>query len=427
MTFDSSWQALHFGFFREVTCNTTIGFTSLVVGETVSDCEQKKEMPSVHHWAVLILQLGFLPVTPGEERLDYCGTTTKPYFSKAGRGSCATHNLDFTAPFFTSQATVEQRCDALHCGYYIWNHVTGYAWFCRVNHYELATTTTTSTDAKTEDNDSSSLSWRVGRRITSIDAPHDQQQQQQQLQNSNPDPNSNTATTTRYWDCAGGSCGCAYLPAHLGGDPYQPSHCHSNALFRAPLANPYGAKFYGTASVSAALMGSDMWLPAGCGTCWKVTGTSNVVPTAKNTTTTTTTLVLKAVSICPNGNELCARGPHFDIAAPGFDVRQFSLTHHCPEREPHEPSSFDSCGEWMMASLDPTANCDCSVFVSPTLRAGCENFWELQWNNPVVSYQQVDCPVELSALSCWEENGGQYPPHNETIPPKCADPFASDG
>ena len=42
---------------------------------------------------------------------------------------------------------------------------------------------------------------------------------------------SGTATTSRYWDCNGGSCGCGY------GDPEHPTHCHSNALFKAPLGN----------------------------------------------------------------------------------------------------------------------------------------------------------------------------------------------
>jgi len=83
-----------------------------------------------------------------------------------------------------------------------------------------------------------------------------------------------TATTTRYWDCAGGSCGCAYLPDHLDGDHQLPAHCYSNALFRAPPDNIHGAKFYGTAAVSKALGGDD-WLGTGCGKCWKVTGTCN--------------------------------------------------------------------------------------------------------------------------------------------------------
>jgi hypothetical protein len=31
------------------------------------------------------------------------------------------------------------------------------------------------------------------------------------------------ATTTRYWDCSGGACGCAYL---ANGEPGKETHCH---------------------------------------------------------------------------------------------------------------------------------------------------------------------------------------------------------
>jgi hypothetical protein len=79
---------------------------------------------------------------------------------------------------------------------------------------------------------------------------------------------SGTATTTRYWDCSGGACGCGF------GNPDQPTHCHSNALFTAP-ENEYGAKFYGSAALSATLGGGD-WLASGCGKCFKVTGTANI-------------------------------------------------------------------------------------------------------------------------------------------------------
>jgi hypothetical protein len=46
--------------------------------------------------------------------------------------------------------------------------------------------------------------------------------------------------------------------------------CHSNALFAAPQGNEYGAKFYGTAALSAALGGGN-WQAEGCGKCFKVT------------------------------------------------------------------------------------------------------------------------------------------------------------
>ena len=55
---------------------------------------------------------------------------------------------------------------------------------------------------------------------------------------------SGTATTTRYWDCSGGACGCAF------GDSNSPVHCHTNAMFTAPAGNDYGASHYGTTAVS---------------------------------------------------------------------------------------------------------------------------------------------------------------------------------
>eukprot|EP00640_Fibrocapsa_japonica_P001536 CAMPEP_0113940174 /NCGR_PEP_ID=MMETSP1339-20121228/6345_1 /TAXON_ID=94617 /ORGANISM="Fibrocapsa japonica" /LENGTH=383 /DNA_ID=CAMNT_0000943893 /DNA_START=61 /DNA_END=1213 /DNA_ORIENTATION=- /assembly_acc=CAM_ASM_000762 len=222
------------------------------------------------------------------------------------------------------------------------------------------------------------------------------------------------ATTTRYWDCSGGACGCAYLPYD---DPMLPAHCHSNAMFEAPEGNPYGAKFYGTAAVSQVLFddsNGDSWLGNGCGKCWKVTGTSNT----PGFSGVRTTLVLKGANYCPPENAACSGNKaHFDIAAPGFDVTAYSFAHTCPEREPEEAEGFAACGSWMINDSNPEANCDCSKFKSEVLRAGCENFLSLQWNNAIAEYEEVSCPMELDRLNCWEENGGGYP---VGIPEFCA-------
>jgi len=112
----------------------------------------------------------------------------------------------------------------------------------------------------------------------------------------------------------------------------EPVHCHSNAMFVAPPANPFGAKFYGAAAISKSLGGGD-WMAPGCGKCWKVTGAS--------ISGVTSTLVLKGTNFCPDVNVLCAAGPHFDIAAPGFDVIEFSKANTCEQREPEEaPGTF---------------------------------------------------------------------------------------
>ena len=126
-----------------------------------------------------------------------------------------------------------------------------------------------------------------------------------------PPTGGSQATTTRYWDCSGGSCGCAYLP---GGNPDIPTHCNSNAIFEAPTNNPYGAKFYGTAAVSKVLFqdtNGNGWLGEGCGKCYKLTGTSNTPGYGG----VETTLVLKAANYCPPENPLCSgNNAHFDIA-----------------------------------------------------------------------------------------------------------------
>ena len=61
---------------------------------------------------------------------------------------------------------------------------------------------------------------------------------------------------------------------------------------------------------------------------------------------------------------------------------------------------FASCGNWLISNSDPYDNCNCSLFKSDTLRKGCENFYSLKWDNPTVSYVEVNCPPELSSLHC---------------------------
>ena len=127
-----------------------------------------------------------------------------------------------------------------------------------------------------------------------------------------------SASTTRYWDCSGGACGC-------GWDAKKPTFCHSNAMFAAPAGNKYGAKFYGTAAVSAGLGGSDWGSPA-CNNCWKVSAQGS-------------TIVVKGTNFCPDSNSVCANGKaHFDIAAPGYDDATTSDHFACRENAETEPN-----------------------------------------------------------------------------------------
>ena len=81
---------------------------------------------------------------------------------------------------------------------------------------------------------------------------------------------------------------------------------------------------------------------------------------------------------------------------------------------------MESCGMWMISNAG-TAACDCGLFKNPVLRAGCENFLSLGWNNPPVEYEEVDCPLELAQLPCWDDNGGGWP---VSSPDLCSDPYA---
>jgi len=72
----------------------------------------------------------------------------------------------------------------------------------------------------------------------------------------------------------------------------------------------------------------------------------------------------------------------------------------------------------MIGSSDATQNCDCSKFSDPILKAGCENFLSLKWNNVNVTYEGVSCPLELDRLPCWEDNSDGWPV--DDIPEFCA-------
>lgn len=224
------------------------------------------------------------------------------------------------------------------------------------------------------------------------------------------------ANTTRFWDCSGGSCGCGHSP--FADYPNRDQYCHGNALFRAPTDNHWGASFYGTAAVSAAL-GGDWWLGEACGKCWKLTANSLI----GDDFTSSTSIIIKATNFCPE--DKCGYGAHFSIAVPGFDSDPITRYEVCQERDPGENyEAFSACENWMTGnSSNPQENCDCSLFTDPVLQEGCENFLRLGWDDPVVEYQELDeCPLELDRLPCWDENGGDWP---KTVPDLCANPYAS--
>jgi len=59
-------------------------------------------------------------------------------------------------------------------------------------------------------------------------------------------------------------------------------------------------------------------------------------------------------------------------------------------------------------------SCNCGKFKNSVLKAGCNNFKSLGWNNPTVTYKSVTCPPELvAAPPC----GTSWPAKS---PPKCS-------
>ena len=101
---------------------------------------------------------------------------------------------------------------------------------------------------------------------------------------------------------------------------------------------------------------------------------------------------------------LICEGPHFDIAAPGFDHRGVSLSNNCEKLfGGGAAGKFFACEGW------PASTCNCNVFRDRTLREGCQNFLSLGWNNVEVRYEKVSCPNELSRQNCWEKNRNKWP------------------
>ena len=175
-------------------------------------------------------------------------------------------------------------------------------------------------------------------------------------------------------------------------------------MLNAPSGNQYDAKFYGTAAISAQVDSTiQNWLGDACNKCYKVIGTGNVPGTTGFGKSTT--LVLRAANYCPGGNinSLC-NIPHFDIAAPGFDFTSSSASNSRNKAfSGNEARAFGECENW------PGTSCNCNVFKDPILRAGCNNFKSLGWNNVKVDYVEVKCPREL-AVNCWQNNDGTWPP-----------------
>lgn len=89
-----------------------------------------------------------------------------------------------------------------------------------------------------------------------------------------------------------------------------------------------------------------------------------------------------------------------DMAIPGYDVQQYSLSNVCGKRAgtgfTRQSDSF-ICGEWYK-SFSNTSGCKSRCSRLPaTLRKGCELFstWGWRTGNPDLNYQVVACPQKF--------------------------------
>jgi len=109
---------------------------------------------------------------------------------------------------------------------------------------------------------------------------------------------------------------------------------------------------------------------------------------------------------CPPEATGCDKA-HLDIAVPGYDNLQFSLSNICGRQSntiiSREASS--SCGDWYNRGGSTIQGCDCSALPQTTaheirLKTGCALFTSWGWTSgdPVLNYEVVECPAEFKKV-----------------------------
>ncbi|KAI1631910.1 glycoside hydrolase family 45 protein [Biscogniauxia mediterranea] len=211
---------------------------------------------------------------------------------------------------------------------------------------------------------------------------------------------SGTGTTTRYWDCCKPSCawsGKAAVSAPVRtcdkgdsvlSDADARSGCDGGTAFTcsdyAPWAVDDGLA-YGFAATAIAGGDESSW----CCACFQLEFTSGPVAGKKMIVQSTNT-----------GGDLGSN--QFDILVPGGGV-----------------GIFDGCSAQFGQALpgqqyggvSSASECD-SASMPESLRAGCH--WRFDWfqgaDNPGVSFEQVQCPSEITAVSgCTRSDDSSFP------------------
>ncbi|THU84955.1 glycoside hydrolase family 45 protein [Dendrothele bispora CBS 962.96] len=197
-----------------------------------------------------------------------------------------------------------------------------------------------------------------------------------------------TGVTTRYWDCCKPSCAWSgkasvsqpVLTCDAGGntltDPDVTSGCDGGTAFTCANNSPFAVDdntAYGFAAVSIAGSNEAAW----CCSCYELTFTSGPVAGKKMTVQATNT-----------GGDLGSN--QFDLLIPGGGVGIF--TQGCPAQ----------FGSWNGGQQygGVSSRDECSQLPA-SLVAGCQ--FRFDWfegaDNPGVTFQEVTCPSELTAIS----------------------------
>jgi len=210
---------------------------------------------------------------------------------------------------------------------------------------------------------------------------------------------------THYWDCNGQGCDASTLrPWDVSNYYSPPGYGPQDPLdFGGPR---YGEKMWLTGAASdalSAIMGADDGCcgadtsgagVGGCGKCALVQNPDSLHPDW-------TAVVMKKNRCPPEANGCGAGEPHFDVAAPGFDNLQWSLSNVCGIRAGtgfESQRQSEAVGSWWN-SCGNTADCAYKCDQLPAqFQKGCKLFasWGWKTGNPgSVRFKFVPCPQEF--------------------------------
>jgi len=214
---------------------------------------------------------------------------------------------------------------------------------------------------------------------------------------------------SHFWDCNGGGCdSTAMHPFDITNYVYAPQY--------APVVpsqhggSVYGEQLWMTGAASDALSallgpdqgccGADKDGGGGCGQCVIIRN-----PSARHANWTA---VVMKKSRCPPESAGCeAPSVHFDLAVPGYDNTNYSLSNVCGDKRRKQTYlTKDESGVCASLYKGPTVkNCTCAGLPVSTpeqqaLKRGCELFSQWGWTrgDPALEFQRVACPERFTRL-----------------------------